>query len=238
MIGSRASKVKRMRLRQRIYGAARTQFGGPSGFLGYAAGLLMTYRSSNRRRNAWAVSLLDVRPEDRVLEIGFGPGLAIHELSRLAPRGYVCGIDHSALMLRQASRRNADGIRRGVVELRLGSIDQLPSFDSPFDKILAVNAMLFWDDSEARLRDLGRLLRPDGLIAIAHQPREPGATDATSAASGREIAAALSRAGFSDVQVETLRLKPAVACVLGRTRATPHGAVCAVARSSSARRGR
>jgi ubiquinone/menaquinone biosynthesis C-methylase UbiE len=55
----------------------------------------MAHRSSNRRRNAWVVSLLEVRRGDRVLEIGFGPGLAIRELARLATEGYVCGIDHS-----------------------------------------------------------------------------------------------------------------------------------------------
>jgi hypothetical protein len=52
--------------------------------LGRAAGLLMAHRSSNHKRNAWAVSLLEVRPDDRVLEIGFVPGLAVRELSRIA----------------------------------------------------------------------------------------------------------------------------------------------------------
>lgn len=204
-----------MELKQRMLSAARAQFGRPRGFWGHAAGLLMTYRSSNRSRNAWAVTLLDVDPQHRVLEIGFGPGLAILALSRIANQGYVCGIDHSELMLRQASRRNADGIRRGVVDLRLASVDDLPSFDTPFDRILAVNATMFWGEPEARLRDLRELLRPGGMIALAHQPRDPGATDATSATSGRNIAAALVRAEFSDVRVETLRLKPAVVCVLG-----------------------
>jgi hypothetical protein len=58
-------------------------------------------------------------------------------------------------------------------------------------------------------------LRPAGLIALAHQPRGPGASDATAAKSGREIAAALGLTGFSEVRVETLPLKPAVVCVLG-----------------------
>ena len=50
---------------------------------------------------------------------------------------------------------------------------------------------------------------------MAHQPRGPGASDDLSATNGQEIAAALVRAGFSDVRVETMRLKPAVVCVLG-----------------------
>jgi ubiquinone/menaquinone biosynthesis C-methylase UbiE len=204
-----------MELRQKTIDAVYAQFGRPTRLWGRAAGLLMAHRPSNRRRNSWAVSLLDVRRDDRVLELGFGPGLAISELSRIAVEGYVCGIDHSELMLRWARRRNADGVRRGVVDLRLGSVDELPEFDAPFDRILAVNTMLFWSEPVARLAELRRLLRPGGVIAVAHQPRGPGATDQTSAAKGREIAAALDRAGFSEVRLETMRLKPAVVCAVG-----------------------
>ena len=176
--------------------------------------LLMAHRASNRKRNAWAVSLLDVRSDDRVLEVGFGPGLAIRELSRIAVDGYVCGIDHSELMLRSASRRNADAVGRGVVNLRLGSVDELPEFNAPFDKILAVNAAMFWTDAAARLTQLRRLLRPGGLVAVVHQPRGPGASDAASAARGRELAAALDQAGFASVRLKTLSIKPAVVCAL------------------------
>jgi ubiquinone/menaquinone biosynthesis C-methylase UbiE len=201
-----------MKLRQRAIDAVRAQFWRPTGLWGSAAGLLMAHRPSNRRRNAWAVSLLDVRRDDRVLELGFGPGLAIRELSRIVAEGYVCGIDHSELMLRWARRRNAEGLRRGVVDLRLGSVDELPAFDALFDKILAVNAMVFGSEPVARLAELRRLLRPGGLIAVAHQPRNPGATDETSAAKGREIAVGLIRARFTEVWLETMRLKPAVVC--------------------------
>ena len=207
-----------MRLRQKVASAVRGQFGRPAGLWGRGAGLLMSHRSSNRRRNAWAVSLLDVRPEDRVLEIGFGPGLAIRELARLAAEGYVCGIDHSELMLRRAKRLNAGGLRRGVVDLRLGSVEDLPAFDEPFDKILAVNAMMFWREPVARLEELRGVLRSGGLMAVAHQPRGPGASDETSAAKGREIEAALAQAGFSDMRLETMALKPAVVCSLGVNR--------------------
>jgi ubiquinone/menaquinone biosynthesis C-methylase UbiE len=204
-------------VKQRVIDAAYAQFGRPTGLLGSAAGVLMAHRSSNRKRNDWAVSLLGVRPDDRVLEIGCGPGLAIRELSRIAHAGYVCGIDHSEVMLRQARRRNADGLRCGIVDLRLGSVDELPAFDAPFDKILAVNTVLFWAQPDARLAQLRQMLRPGGLIAVAHQPRGPGATDESSAAAGREIAAALERAGFSPVRLKTLGLSPAVVSAVGVT---------------------
>ena len=207
-----------MDLRRRFVAAVRAQFGRPTGFWGHAAGVVMAHRASNRWRNEWAVSLLGVRPKDRVLEIGFGPGIAIRELGRLAREGYVCGIDHSELMLQRAKRLNAEGLGRGVVDLRLGSVEDLPAFDEPFDKILAVNATLFWSEPLARLEELRRLLRKGGLIAVAHQPRGPGAGDEASAAWGREMGAALARAGFSEVRLETMALKPAVVCTLGVNR--------------------
>ena len=97
-------------------------------------------------------------------------------------------------------------------------VQSLPAFEAPFDKILAVNTVMFWNDPEKRFVELRQLLRSDGRIAVAHQPRGPGVTDATSAASGSKIAAQLARAGFSGVRTETLRLKPAVVGVIGINR--------------------
>ena len=53
-----------------------------------------------------AVALLDVQPQDHILEIGFGPGLVIRELARRATDGFVLGIDRSEVMVRQAAVRN------------------------------------------------------------------------------------------------------------------------------------
>ena len=80
---------------------------------------------------------------NKVLEIGFGPGIAIREAAARASGGLVCGVGHSEVMLGQARRRNAEAIRVGRVDLRLGTAERLPSFDAAFDKVLAVNSMGF-----------------------------------------------------------------------------------------------
>lgn len=69
---------------------------------------------------------MDVQPSDRVLEIGFGPGIAVREIARRATRGQVVGIDRSAVMCAQAARRNAAAIRAGRVSLTVASIDDHP----------------------------------------------------------------------------------------------------------------
>jgi len=201
-------------LQQRLLRGLVLQFGHPRGWPGRLVGGVMAHRSSNRRRNLWAVSLLDVQAADRVLEVGFGPGVAINELARLAHHGAVYGIDHSDVMVRQATRRNRAAVRSGLVDLRLGSVDDLPAFAEPLDKILAVNSLGFWPEPRARLKELRGLLGPGGQIAIASQPRCPGATRESSERAAAEIEALLEEAGFSRIEVETLDLDPPVVCVL------------------------
>ena len=107
-----------------------SQGGQPRGAAGSVTGWVFAHRPSNRRRNGWVVSLLDVQPTDQVLEIGFGPGVAIAELAR-AGAGQVYGIDPSDVMLLQASRRNAAAIRAGRVTPVNAPVGQRPPNASP-----------------------------------------------------------------------------------------------------------
>ena len=186
----------------------------PRGAAGSVTGWVFAHRPSNRQRNRWVVSLLQVRPAERVLEIGFGPGLAVAELAR-AGAGHVYGVDHSAVMLRQAARRNAAAIRAGRVTLLGASVDQLPpALDGPFDAILAVNSLGFWPAPAERLAELRRRLAPGGRIAVVSQPRCHGATASTSRSAAGEIENLLRGAGFTHPRTETLPLSPPVVCVL------------------------
>ena len=188
----------------------------PHGPGGHVTGWVMAHRRSNRRRSHWVVSLLEVQPGDRVLEIGFGPGIAVRDLAALATSGTVLGIDHSAIMVRHARRRNAAAVRAGRVDLRVASVSAMPDFGAPVDTIVAINSIGFWEDPATRLEELRTLLRPGGQIAIASQPRCPGATEVTSARAAEEIEATLRSASFRDPRVETLALDPPAVCVIAR----------------------
>jgi ubiquinone/menaquinone biosynthesis C-methylase UbiE len=201
-------------LKQRAVRALVRQAHHPRGIVGWAVGWMFAHRPSNRQRNVWAVSLLDVQPTDRVLEVGFGPGVAIAEFAARATRGHVFGIDHSQAMVRQAARRSAAAVRADRVHLTHASVEQLPSFGDPLDVILAVNSVGFWPDPVERLRELRRLLRPAGRIALVSQPRCPGATRDTTAQAAQELQDLLTQAGFTHLRVETLELDPPVACVI------------------------
>jgi len=194
-----------------------SQFGHPRGVLGRLAGLIMTLRASNRERNRRTVELLDIRPTDDVLEVGFGPGLAIEQAVRLATQGKVFGLERSELMLRQACRRNAKAIREGKVDLRLGSAECMPDFGRRFDKIFAVNVYMFWDDPVATLRSLRAAMKPGGTLCLTLQPRHKGATDSDARKAAEGMAESLRAAGLTDVRSEILTMKPVdTAFVRGR----------------------
>jgi hypothetical protein len=101
------------------------------------------------------------------------------------------------------------------VSLIVASVEDLPAFDHPFDKILAVNNMGMWREPAVRLKELAGLLRRGGLIAIVSQPRTPCANAETTARTARHVVGLLDGAGFAAIRVETLDVEPPVACVMG-----------------------
>jgi ubiquinone/menaquinone biosynthesis C-methylase UbiE len=181
------------------------------------AGLVLARRPSNRLRNRWAVDLLELEPTHRVLELGYGPGLAIQLCARRVSLGRVVGVDHSETMLRVATRRNARAVREGRVSLHVAPFEQLPDLGPPFDRIMAVNALHFVDDEPALLESLSHMLAPGGVLAVTHQPRGANATSADAVSLGRQRAVVLERAGLEAVRVESLDLEPVAAvATLGR----------------------
>src|SRR5262249_8284748 len=122
-------------------------FGRPRGILGRLGGVIMA--RVNRDAAAQVIELLDVRPDDTVLEVGFGPGVAIQMLLRRVATGNVAGVDQSQEMVRQAAARNADALRSRRVDLRYGSVERLPFADASIDKALAVNSMQAWPGAQA-----------------------------------------------------------------------------------------
>jgi ubiquinone/menaquinone biosynthesis C-methylase UbiE len=186
-------------------------FGLPKGVLGIIAGWLMGRMSVDL--NEWAVSMFDVQPNDRVLEIGFGPGVGIQKIAELAVHGFVSGIDPSGVMIRQASKRNADSISAGRVGLIEGSVSSLPYEDRSFDKVLSVNNIMLWPELEKNMKEVRRVMKPGGRLVIALNPRWAKTTQDVEDM-GREIVEHVSRGGFVHTNTEFRKLKPVCAVVV------------------------
>jgi ubiquinone/menaquinone biosynthesis C-methylase UbiE len=143
-------------------------FGRPRGLLGRLGGIIMAH--TNEDCGAWVADLLEIGPNDSVLEVGFGPGVIIQRLSKLASAGHVAGIDLSQEMVEQARARNAAAIESGRVDLRRGSVESLPFDDDAFDKALAVNSMQVWPDPAGGLREMRRVMKPGAKVALGFTP--------------------------------------------------------------------
>lgn len=197
----------------RPLGRFSEQFRKPSGFWGHVAGMLMAATTASRNR--WTLSLLDVRPDDRVLEIGYGPGVGIALASRMVEggTGTVTGIDPSDVMRAQAQRRNGRAMRKGKVHLVTGAIEEWPGFPHTFTKIFAVNSAQFWTDPATVLRKLHGWLEPEGRIAITYQP--VGKNAPAPGEFARQLSANLTQAGFTRIRQETKDFKVGLAvCVV------------------------
>jgi trans-aconitate methyltransferase len=177
----------------------------------------MQVRGSNRERTSWTVDLINVEPDDRILEFGCGPGLGVQACAARLKNGLVTGLDHSQTMLDQAAARNRDAIAVGRARLRLGSIEQLEASDGPLTKVFSVNVVLFVNDKPALLRSLFHLLALGGMLATTNQPRNANPTRADAIAMSEEIERGMRSAGFTAIRSEECVLKPAPAiCVLGQ----------------------
>ena len=177
----------------------------------------------NKYDARWTVSLLDIQPESRVLEIGFGPGVSTQYASEIATQGFVAGIDHSETMVQAARRRNADAIKAGRVDLKRGDVSSLPYPDKSFDRVFSIHSIYFWARPVDCLRELGRVLKPSGLLAITIEPKDKWTelqrrqTSLMSLYYAADVSAMISNAGFRDVRVEVRpeQDKSRGECVLG-----------------------
>jgi ubiquinone/menaquinone biosynthesis C-methylase UbiE len=156
-----------------------------------------------------AIGLLDLTGNERVLEIGFGPGVGIRMLTERLPRGLIAGIDPSETMIDMASSRNRRALDAGTVDLRQGTVSQLPWPDGSFDGIVSVNNVQLWETVGSDLKEVARVLAPGGRVAIAVYawivPRSRPPFD-------EYLREALAAAGLADITVqhEWVRVGPAL----------------------------
>lgn len=145
-------------------------YGYPQGIKGYIAGKRMA--EQHRPENLWTVGLLNAQPTDHVLEIGFGPGLALEYLVPRLVAGQLFGIDASSTMVRMAARRNRAAIRSGRMHLQRANAANLPFEDASLDKIYSIHALYFWSDPLLVMQEMLRVLKPGGLICLTFMARE------------------------------------------------------------------
>jgi len=154
-----------MGLKQKI----NKQFGNPEGNLGRFVGWLMSIK--NRDRANWTIEKLNFKPTDYLLEIGYGSGAAFKVIAKQLTSGFIAGIDHSPVMLEQATKKNRKNIERKKAELKCGTVWDLEYPEEHFDIIFGCNVHFFWENPILEFLKLYSFLKQDGRLIMVFQPR-------------------------------------------------------------------
>ena len=104
---------------------------------------------------------LDLQPSDRLLDVGCGTGALLHRLCGQHPAALLAGVDPVPEMLAVARRRLPP-----EVLLREGWAERLPFDDDQFDVVLSCNVFHYVRHPVAALREMSRVLRPEGRLVI------------------------------------------------------------------------
>ncbi len=130
------------------------------------------YRLMPYRKMLWdAYQALELEPGLRVLDAGCGTGNLEHFIStKPHPAIEVDAVDFSSAMLERARAKCAglDWVRFSQANLS----ERLPFDDATFDRVVSIHVLYALDDQDATVRELLRVLKPDGKLVLANPKPE------------------------------------------------------------------
>ena len=183
--------------------------------------------ASHSKLTDWGLKHIAIENHYTILDVGCGGGRTISKLAVTATQGKVYGVDYSEASVAASKRTNARWIEMGRVEVRDGSVSQLPFPDGMFDLVTAVETHFWWPNLPADMREIFRVLKTGGkLIVIAEVYKGANTTVAKLAEqfasrTGMKLLSVdehrelFANAGYSDVQITEERDKGWI-CGVGR----------------------
>ncbi len=140
------------------------QLGNPTGIFGKLAASIWNRR--NAALNDTAFELLELKPTDRVLDIGFGGGYLLDRMATKVTEGWLAGVDISPAMVANAEKRYRALIQSGKIELKCATVESIPYPDQHFTKVCSINSIFYWQDIKQGLIEIRRVLEKDGKAVV------------------------------------------------------------------------
>jgi len=109
------------------------------------------------------LALMDIQPEDRILDLGCGTGWASRRMARIAVQGEVVGLDVADEMLRRAEE-SSSAFKN--VRYVWGSAENIAEADNAFTKVLSVESFYYYADQGKALDELRRVMAPGAKLFI------------------------------------------------------------------------
>jgi|SRR5215469_10235801 len=183
--------------------------------------------ASHSRLTDWGLQQVSIESHYSILDIGCGGGRTVSKLAAISMQGRVYGVDYSEESVAATKRTNAQWIARGRVEVRHGSVSQLPFPDDLFDLVTAVETHFWWPNLPGDMREVFRVTKPGGTFIVIAEVYKGAITAVSKLAekyasrtgmtllSPDEHRELLANAGFTDVQPIENRPKGWI-CAFGR----------------------
>ena len=197
----------------------------PTGWLGRFT--LWRMNSSHSALTDWGLNHISITSHHTILDVGCGGGRTVSKLAAIAAQGKVYGVDYSDESVATTKKTNRHWVDLGRVEVRHGSVSQLPFSDGMFDVVTAVETHFWWPDLPGDMREVLRVMKPGGTFIIIAEVYKGAATAVSRLAekyasrTGMKLLSVdehrqlFADAGYEDIQVIEERAKGWI-CGIGR----------------------
>jgi SAM-dependent methyltransferase len=193
-----------------LVGRSRSAASAPAATPGVLPGRAGSWVNAylDRPLHAAVAGLIDLQPDDELLDVACGAGYFLTESA--AHVGRVAGIDRSGPKVGLARQRLADRIAAGTAEVAQGDAGALPFEDGRFSAVTCSDAFPFFPDPDRSLAEMCRVLRPGGRAVIDMNPTLPDGTESRRmrgpggefwAWNDADVRRKMEAAGFGDIAI-------------------------------------
>jgi len=148
----------------------------PDRFIGRLFAELMN--QSHSKLTDWGLSHVRIAKDFHILDVGCGGGRTIEKLAAMTPTGRIYGIDYASGSIATSRARNKRLIRDGRVEIQQAAVSRLPFATDAFDLVTAIETQYYWPDLVNDMREILRVLKPGGTLAVIAETYKGGSRDA------------------------------------------------------------